>query len=1458
VFKLRRFYVDTIGVPSNRFVDVCVDVTGLTGEPCDTIVWLRNGAGKTTMLSLLLALVLPDRRDFLASRTKKRTLEDLVGAQDTAHVIAEWIDPHGRILITGAIYQWDGRVKPRDHNGEGKSRLKRYWWCLHPDDGLDGATFDTLPTTSRTLGSIDLDAFAAHVTGLSARGANATGAERINEWHEALRQRRFDPDLFRYFADVNATEGGIDALFSGIDSPAAFARYLLRFVADERRVTPVRELLGDTAAEIAKRPTYAAERDFCAEAGPLVASLGDAHGKVTDATAHRATARAGAAAFKRALLDAVEHAGRESTLAGLRRETAEARRLDARTRTDLARRQRDEYFRIAAVFRHDTATIAAGDAERLADVTRREADAWAAVPSRSATAVASAELAAHRQAMQAAAKDAAPALAALEYAHARLAGSLDHHLTELAAQLETIDESDDDANTAKTNAEQRRRAAITTQSELNAERDQHARDIDRVETRTRQLVDTGVIASGERLDAAIARIDATVTASTAAMATIRATMDQHQAGRRDIAEHLPSARQIAADKIREHDALSADGKRLHDLAAGLAAEHRLRELAQADVIDPIAEATDLLAALATAVAALDGAALDERVTGADDERAIAGLEAAGILPPRHDVSLVVEALTGAGIGAQSGWRYLSEHHLADAARIIASMPDIVDGVIVYTDPAAAAAAINGLDVTEAVVIARADAFTETGGERVIVGPTAARYDPTAAAAELGRRSERSATRRQRLEVLARGRARDEDLAARVRHLRDQVPADGVAGLAARTTTALSAVEAADAALRTLTGHDDQLAEKVAALDGELDGERAKHASAKAASAAVASVLDDERDNAAPARARVEAIPALLSASKESEGQAEAGILAADTVLDGNRRHRVNAELRQREWSTQRALLPVAVSNDDPLEAVQAAVTVAQIAVREQYPEVELRRNVDDAEARLAGANRAYESIAVDVRRRTEELFTTDPAAHDVDLRAAAAGSARDTAERAQQALGAAQSELAEAGSEVVANTPGDRSRHVADPPVTPADRVEALQLAASAIEEAATLQVEVGRWERERDDAGNDLRTWTSRAAMLRDQADKLPSIDPAAAGAGHVDPDDDQVRLAVAAVARRVEVAESAYASAMTARLQRADALRTWAGQDRFGKVADDEHGMAVRQLRDLFRSDGLTDRVADRADDLAADLRTRQHAIDQQIAQVETHKNNVVIRLGDLVTEALTDLNRASTLSELPADIGPWAGQPFLTIAPRTRPSAEQITVRVGELVDRMVAGGKVDLDPVELLWRATDAAVIDGFRASILKPAPDQPSGRTPVEDMHKWSGGENLTASLVLFCVLAKLRAENRTGSKAGAAGGVVPLDNPLGKANYLPFLELQRKVAAANGVQLLFWTGIGDLAAVGAFPRIAAMRKKPAVGRPGVAYVVTDRDGSATIDTLTSQYAVSIERVEHLGAVRSEQ
>jgi len=80
------------------------------------------------------------------------------------------------------------------------------------------------------------------------------------------------------------------------------------------------------------------------------------------------------------------------------------------------------------------------------------------------------------------------------------------------------------------------------------------------------------------------------------------------------------------------------------------------------------------------------------------------------------------------------------------------------------------------------------------------------------------------------------------------------------------------------------------------------------------------------------------------------------------------------------------------------------------------------------------------------------------------------------------------------------------------------------------------------------------------------------------------------------------------------------------------------------------------------------------------------------------------------------------------------------------------------------------------------------------------------------ALLLFVTVARLRASNRGRDMAGA-GGLV-LDNPLGKASYAPFLALQRRVAHAAGIQLVFLTGVADMRAVAQFPCVVRMRNAP--------------------------------------------
>lgn len=1436
MYRLRRLYLDAIGVPDNRFNNVTVDFTGVTGEPTDAIVWLRNGAGKTTMLSLLLALILPDRRDFLASRVssraKNRTLEDLVLSGDTAHVCAEWESPGGQLLLTGAVYEWPGRIRPRDYNGASKDRLAKAWWCIRPEASLFGSTLDELPFTTRSIRSgrpTDAEAFKAHIRDLAARGTSATVARTITEWHEVLRERHFDPGLFHYFAEVNAAEGGMDALFARIDSPGEFVRYLLRFVTDERRAGPVRDLLNDTAVEIAKRPAYLAEAEFCAEGRPKVELFGEAHGKVIETAAIRDRVRAEAAGFVRALSDAASAADRDAATSGEAHRRLTEEHDEQRRASEAARRTRDGYARMASEFRVADARAAHKETADALSAAERAVRGWAAAGTWVEMERARQTHKVRVEAMAAAADQARPVLERLRAAEALLAGALGEAVDAADGELRSLTETVDGAEADKRAAENERLDAHGRLSGLDVELSGLAQTIADFENVVTVASRDGLIAAGEELTAAAERLEDTAVKAQERVADLVAALGA-------VTDKLPAARSEAkSHRQGANDAAVAAqiaAKRLDDLhhRAGIVANDvRVRDLLADSEPDVLYYGVDLVERLSDAISSAEADLLSRRADLAADEHAAHALGAEGLLPPRPAVVQILGRLRDSGITAHAGWRYVAENYAdpASHAPLIAALPEVCDGVVVYGDMERALRALGSLEVTDAVVLAPPSVFTTPGQTRVVVGPAAARHDYSAGRSESERLSRLISRSSSEVAELVGRRDADLTLRSRVQAMLDELPPGGVAvlaaeseALAAKAHAAAEELSAAEETLNDLELRHRELTEaravaELAAAGSRRDAER------------VAQLAATEATTIAPARVRREAIPALKVAAAAAEEGARQRVEDAEGRLN-RARDRIR-ELREKRkgWQARRAGLP---APSDPrgigVDAADEAVTELTEELREAYPEAELRRRVEEAARDLRSITEDWERNSDEVRALAE-AFAGTPAGSDADLRAEEAARAAEdvTAAAAQRTL--AERELSDAEKELA----GAASRRT-DLPETPTDRISALALADAAEAEANAIQLRVGVLERERDKAEEASKANTARAAMLRDQVGKFPGISAGDEPVGTVPSVDGEVRRMVDDLARQVEFAERAWGSASSIRSVRADELKDWAGADRFTRVAEDENGRWVRIMRERLRSSNLIDTVGQRAKEWVTDLAIRQDAIAAQLRQVDQTKENVVGRLAALVDDSLSVIVRASSLSELPEGIGPWAGAKFLDVSPRNRPTREQALVRVGELVDRMVESKRVEMEPAELLWRAVEASVIDGFRASVLKPAPEQPTARTPVENMSKWSGGENLTVSLILFCILARLRTEQRTGRRSEAPGGLVPLDNPLGKANYLEFLKLQRTVARATGVQLVFWTGIGDLGAVTAFPRIIAMHKRPSKSRAGVVFTVADEAHSA--------------------------
>lgn len=143
----------------------------------------------------------------------------------------------------------------------------------------------------------------------------------------------------------------------------------------------------------------------------------------------------------------------------------------------------------------------------------------------------------------------------------------------------------------------------------------------------------------------------------------------------------------------------------------------------------------------------------------------------------------------------------------------------------------------------------------------------------------------------------------------------------------------------------------------------------------------------------------------------------------------------------------------------------------------------------------------------------------------------------------------------------------------------------------------------------------------------------------------------------------------------------------------------------------------------------------------------------------------------------------------------------------MKIEELLDSIVKVGTIP-NGTELLQQAV-RRLASPITVEILFPDPNVPLRYIPITKMAKESGGERLTSAVLLYCTLTQLRAIERT--KHTDASTSLVLDNPLGTASRPIFLELQREVAKAMNIQLIYTTGIQDFEAIRTLPNIVQLR-----------------------------------------------
>lgn len=1450
MYELTRVRLFSVGPTAARYQDVALDLRGV-GAPVKvavqedlfapdaldrttprrpspaSVLFLENGGGKSVLLKLIFSVLLPGRRQVVGT-TSTTVLENFVLAEDVAHVVCEWMHVGtGRLLVTGKVSEWRGHVASTD-----PEKLADAWYSFRPVPGMG---LDDLPFTHDgrrvTLAAFRERLQTAHREHPDAELAWETGHR---DWTRHLVDVGLDPELFRYQRAMNAGEGEAAEAFS-FSSDEAFVDFLLRAVLDPAEPQNVAELVAGYADRLAQREELETEREFVDGTLSRLEPMVDAEATATAARDTETAARAElAATASRIAARRVAEEARSVTAAEEAAGAVEAEQSAARA----AERLQDtvgELRRLTAVLTVEAAERTAAEATRERDDASAVSMARDAVEPVLAHRVAAAEAARLRARVEEEEQKSRPALAARQDAARALAAALARVAAEADAAADAAEtrRADAEERAAAARREQVTRTADAARAESAAGAAREA--LDELDTRVAAAVDAGHLKAGSTAadvedSAAAARIDAERCAAALAEADTAAAAIREE---RRAAETRRTAAQDAAAAARA-DAATAEAARsaAQADAVALAGETRPAELLGLDEIRPDTDAGLVVDTLTTAIR---GAERERTTLHGDqrrDERALAALGDGGLLPDPPEIEDVLAVLESAGITAWSGRRYLAKLPALDRETVLARLPHLAGGVLLNDarDAERARTRLDAARLLPACLVAvgttaalRPDADPAPGID-FVVPPNPALHDEEAAEQVRVRLVAETTERAARLAELETVLDDDRRLRDRFAALRDRRPTLADLTEAAEIAEAARAAavaehEATRAAVEDLDERADRLAADRPGLE-RTAGDTRRRADALAAlrTELARRATHEERirtGEADAARAREEADAAGATADRAARE-------AADAQQTRDRQRGIGTTLRDEV-----AALPVSIEEiGDPAAEPDGIPEGSLAELREEFQRARDAYASAAVDTDLHGALERAEAdarerrVAVDGLPRTvveaATAFLHTPDGADAASRRAAAEQARAAYDEAERRRADAATELAVARRELERFTGGERP---IDPYDAPRDAEHGRELVARAAADLDAAGTELERRRRARTAAEEAHRTATD---LARGFGLVVSSLDETPEPSGV--PFDGDVEAAQAALKRHQNAVRDAAGERTRAEKkvrEGVDAVARFAQDPRFATLTSPVH----RHIAGVDRSEmpGL-------AAEWIAALRPRLRSLDDDLGNIERHRSGIVTRLSGMVGEALRTVRLAQRLSQLPEGLGDWSGQQFLRIRFEELPDAA-LRHELGAVVDRTatgMAGGKAKdrRDGMSMLLRGVRAAMPKGVRVEMLKPDAVLRTERLRVSAIKDvFSGGQQLTAAIVLYCTMAALRAHQR-GQGRRAHAGVLFLDNPIGRASAGYLLELQFGVAQALGVQLVYTTGLFDAGALSSFPLLVRLRNDADL-RAGRKYLSVD-------------------------------
>ncbi|MGW0802633.1 hypothetical protein [Nonomuraea sp. NPDC002799] len=825
-----------------------------------------------------------------------------------------------------------------------------------------------------------------------------------------------------------------------------------------------------------------------------------------------------------------------------------------------------------------------------------------------------------------------------------------------------------------------------------------------------------------------------------------------------------------------------------------------------------------------------------------DQRLIEALiaEDEALMPPRQAVEDLLRVLADHEIAATAGWRALEQ--LVNPrlhAEIIQAHPALVDGIVVadqLTLDKARAVLTEARPLPPAAVLVATNALFEGSTEEgigFVVEPTPALHDPEAAAALREQAQARIQGRASTLHQLAELRKAAFGLNHRLGEWLREHPA----GDAERLRSAAQAASVAAAEAKSLLdAARDRHARAADALDqhAQVVAEAEKAATDDVRTADSFERLAAEDTAAGKNRLEIAKLEAEAAGHREAAQEFRE---EAERSRDRATEYAVQAESFRRDAAAYSDRLKKVVYGNEPFgqvpdEADLAALEISYEQAAAAFIAVEvgqdLRQRVDDAQRETSSLEAELLDEPTAIRARAEALAVSPDAGSSASLEAA-----KRRLDRAVTALQAEYGKLNEQVIHLQAETSSAGQRNGApwtslDDDWAPSGSDEGVSLTERAtgvlaeadelLKAASELKLTAERKLHRAEAAAREM------AVVQRGLASAVRKLDlPPVSGsfAGTADEAQQAADRATEAYSKASDCLRDVDRAVDDAVID----FRETANQNRFGKLK----APIYKQVTEIDKAS-----LTVRAGEWAAELTGRAASLTTDLEDSDRHRKLLIDQLKHHTSEALALLEKAERLSRLPESAGVWAGRRILKIG-FAKPEPQTLVVRIAEALDEN-ARSQPNQAGRDLVLRCVGAAVPRDFKVEILKPDAAGRAEYASISEMGKiFSGGQELTGAIMLYCTLAALRSSTRTGARTGSRlGGMLILDNPIGKASADYLLSLQMNMARALGVQLLYTTGNMEDRVLATFPLCIRLRNE-ADQRTGIGHLhVTGRISAARL------------------------